>query len=755
MINPAGLAVVLRVNGLNKNSTWEKVEEVLTELKYDEADKKEIFSILKTQGWFFGSVNIDSTTNSPVAAAVPVASVSPTSVPVVASSVGNYDPIPKSAYVSSAAPSPTAMSVSSNSPKNNSNRFVISLIVLVVILLGGATTYAYIQKIGPFGLSATYSEDNFLSGLLAKFAQINSASYVASGEISVVPRDGDAVPFVLDTSNSQDLAKQYLYDNERFKDVQSIVSILNRSIGYSSNIKTNSSNSATYPTNIKKLLSSAQVNSYTPVASMTDPETNNDYSYQVTDGGKNFALKITFDTNDAIKEVQSGYRYGYVSTSTIVEDKTITFTKDSSVYFYMPSEPPKPLIMQFGEATKMVPPDTDVKGAFSVSSQSLGDGTSNWLFNLDAEGSFGDLTYKINADAQKTDDMYYVRINNIPSLFPLGGLGIEKGKWISIPANMATSTTQDGYSELSIVKDNIPKAEEQYKENRDKFLKFIKLVATTADGQKLISFKNPPKAEIVDGKNLIRYDLSLKKDAILPFYNKLQEDMSNDPDLVEYKGMIDQGLVNYLQSQEFSDVFDYVNKNYDITFWTDAKGFPAILQLSVRVVPPDTATQLADKQIKIVFKVVLSDINKHLDIKAPTDSTPIDKIMKNVQGSLSDARQKGQTAAVQAKLASMRAQAEIIYDKSGNSYGKNPFPLGSCKKTVGTLFADDIMSRSLQGSDGQSMSSATCVSSGTVGNVISWAASAPIPGEDGFSYCVDSTGNLQKIVGALKGKSCR
>jgi len=75
-------------------------------------------------------------------------------------------------------------------------------------------------------------------------------------------------------------------------------------------------------------------------------------------------------------------------------------------------------------------------------------------------------------------------------------------------------------------------------------------------------------------------------------------------------------------------------------------------------------------------------------------------------------------------LSTIRAQAELAYDKNGSSYGKNPFSLGPCKQIAGTLFADSEIVSLLNNTTEKNMSLATCVSSGTVGKVTSYAVSS-------------------------------
>ena len=226
------------------------------------------------------------------------------------------------------------------------------------------------------------------------------------------------------------------------------------------------------------------------------PKTNQEYSYQVTEGGKNFKLTVNFETNDAIRAVKG---YGYTATSTIISGKTVTFTKDSSSSFYVKSEPPQPFLIALGDSLRMLPPDVSAKGgitASAVASDGKAGELSDWLFNIDAEGDFGDLSYKVNADALKKSDNYYFKINNMPSVFMFGDLSLVKGKWISMTSRIATSTNNN-YSQLSSLQQSLPKAEETYRANKQKFVNFIKMAVKVADEEGLIVFKNPPHSEWV------------------------------------------------------------------------------------------------------------------------------------------------------------------------------------------------------------------------------------------------------------------
>jgi hypothetical protein len=174
----------------------------------------------------------------------------------------------------------------------------------------------------------------------------------------------------------------------------------------------------------------------------------------------------------------------------------------------------------------------------------------------------------------------------------------------------------------------------------------------------------------------------------------------------------------------------------------------------MRIVPPDSARQLTEKQILLITKLSLTDINDPKEIKAPTDAVPLNEVVKDydggiVENSLGDARQRAETAALKSNVNSIRTAAELAYDKS-KGFGVIAFPLGPCKKTPQTLFADVGVAKSIESATKNNMSLATCSSSKT-----SYAVSVPLPHKKDFSYCVDSTGSAVEILGKLEGNTCR
>src|SRR6185369_4316795 len=170
----------------------------------------------------------------------------------------------------------------------------------------------------------------------------------------------------------------------------------------------------------------------------------------------------------------------------------------------VPQEPPKPFLVQLGESLRFLP--ADVKGSLSVGATtdwSKAD-SSDWKFNVDVTADFGDLAFKVNADALKKDTTYYFKVNNIPSL--LGqALASIKGQWIKIDPTAASSSSSHSYNEYLSIVSELPKAEKSYKENREQLTEFLKKAVADADEVHLVSFKDAPYSDTVDGRQLYRF----------------------------------------------------------------------------------------------------------------------------------------------------------------------------------------------------------------------------------------------------------
>ncbi|MBI4135036.1 MAG: hypothetical protein HY471_02945 [Candidatus Sungbacteria bacterium] len=514
--------------------------------------------------------------------------------------------------------------------------------VLGVLLLAGGG-YAYVAKLGPFA-RPPYVEKNLLSGLLAAMSRIDTASYLLSASLAVEERDTDAKPFAIAVSD--EFRGQYSRDAKRAADISGILEEL-RSLQYQGG----------FPSSLEQLVSLDGRSRYGRRISITDAKTGKPYEYSRTEGGKNFSLVVTFETNDALEALKQSFAF---STSiTPIQERTATFTKDSSSYFYLPAEPPKPLLAQWGEFAAFISPSSAASLSVRAATDWRNRGAADWSFNADATGDFGDLAYKFNFEALKKNLNYYFRLNNMPSIFSAGLTGI-KGQWIKV-APQATSSSPVPYDDLLQLTQRIPEAERVYKEEQEEFRALLKTVAEIADEEGLLSFVTGPVSEWMEGRRLYRYDIEFEKNAVLEFYRRFSDNVARNKLLKSV--IVDPGYIRYLESPEFDEAFDYYQKNTRLTLWADPEGFPAIITYAIRIVPFDGASHLKEKQIKITFKIVLSNINEPLHIEAPEGAKPLEDVMKT--SNRTGPAVKSRDARRITDIKQLQLAAELYFDAKG------------------------------------------------------------------------------------------
>ena len=677
--------------------------------------KADIAKTLVTNGWRVSDVNEAFAAVEGVH--LPTTSPMPPIPPPMTGNVSTYQP-----------PHQFPPSTPPTAKTSLSRHVIVSLATLIILGVCGATVYAYTQKLGPFA-RLPYTQENLLSGLLGAASRIQTSSYALSGSLAVGSRDADAAPFTLKVPNEEERKVKYHNDSNRIQDVNTILSALRNS----------SLKGGSYPTTLEQATASYSRNSYmSRNFSLTDPTSGKKYSYSTTAGGKDFALTVTFSTSDAISAIRKAYNFS--ATTTSIKGQTVTFTKGSSSYVYLPSTPPKPYFESLGETMRFIPADASGSVALSATSDWTRGSSADWKFNVNVLGDFGDLSFKVNIDALKKDSIYYVRVNNIPSFFG-NWLSSAKGEWIKIDTSTISTSTSSGFNELSYVAAQLPKMEKNYKESREKIADILRKVARIADETHLVVFKEAPHSETVDGRLLYRYDIGINKDAIIPYYEKILAEVAQDKMFGSTPPLGDSSTLEYLKSDEFSQSFDYISKNTTITLWVDPKGYPAIFEYAIRVVPPDTAIPLKDKQVNLLWKLVLSDIDKPVTIDAPGESKPIQDLMDEIKKNVN--YPNATDAAIKSDLSTVQVQAEIYYGGAGkNSYGTQSWSFGatSCK---GGMFKDSTVAKSLSSADSANGSGRVACYAGGSDYLVGAELSS------GDWWCIDSSGSSRLEIGKI------
>ncbi len=125
-----------------------------------------------------------------------------------------------------------------------------------------------------------------------------------------------------------------------------------------------------------------------------------------------------------------------------------------------------------------------------------------------------------------------------------------------------------------------------------------------------------------------------------------------------------------------------------------------------------------------------------------------------VLAALNNARGKGSDAAIKANLSGMRAQAELYFDNTQQSYGSASHGIGACAATANTLFSDATIVSALTASGNSStpgggLNRGTCMSSPTA-----YAVSVPLRSNAAIHQCIDSTGRSIERSSAITAITC-
>ena len=111
-----------------------------------------------------------------------------------------------------------------------------------------------------------------------------------------------------------------------------------------------------------------------------------------------------------------------------------------------------------------------------------------------------------------------------------------------------------------------------------------------------------------------------------------------------------------------------------------------------------------------------------------------------IVASLSSGRDKSVDAAIKSSLINARTQAQLFYDKNGNSYATAS---SVCSPTVGTLFADPTIAAQIVQVDDQNGTSANSIVCSSTSSA--FAIASVLKTNTSKAYCIDAT-NAGKII---------
>ncbi len=535
-----------------------------------------------------------------------------------------------------------------NQPKKSH----IGLILFIILILGllGGSAYAYNEKLWFFA-KPPYDTSKLASSIFAGVGKIRTSSYALHLKVASEPREADAVPFTAVVSPNNGTAEAYKRDQDKVRDIQVILQALQSSF----------SRNKVYPRSLDSLGKEYSFK-------------RNAYTYVPTTNSTNFALTAVFETSDAISKISSSLKTPSGAESA-VDGKSITFTKTSPTYIYLPASQSTVGLFSVGNAQQYlayIPANFLLDASLSGASQKVDDNNINGKLAIIGKVEMNDIDIAVDTEFRKVADNIYILINKFPSIF--FDITKLKGKWITItPADMASYGS-------SIFRSSPKSAQEQITKAREQGVNRLKLFLTVADKHHALVVVGKPINEKVGSISAYRYELQLNKATLVEFYTDLAAESKKE--WGEKDGIVvSQSLIDYLKSPEFDQVFDYLRKNTTLTVWADSEGIPVQAKYSVRIVPDSSTNSTAknnNNQVRATVILTLSDINQSIVVDAPTDSLSIEDATIAITGQSKEQYQYTKQISV---VTSIRNALQNYYQVTG----VYPVTLEELKKTRGEL----------------------------------------------------------------------
>jgi hypothetical protein len=367
----------------------------------------------------------------------------------------------------------------------------------------------------------------------------------------------------------------------------------------------------------------------------------------------------------------------------------------------------------------------NMKGSYDVSDKNNFKSTNSFLAT---SGTFG-----VGLDFRMVDGLLYVNLTKAPDL---GFFSLKpfENKWISFPYKPEDLNSNPLASSMGINNNPISTLTDDQK-------KHIEDITSKAS---LIKITKRHLPDMLDGSLSFHFDFDLDKKGIISYAKELSE----------YLRSLDKNSnqLNSINESDFDKSLDFI-KDFQGQAWVGIfDNLPHKSMVSFNFVNPEKPD---DGEIKITSNIIYKDWNKPIKVEVPKETTTIEKLMSEVMGgsmfggpsneipktndtvinnNILEAKSKSNDATIQSIESALRAQAEVYYATSNNSYA------GFCK------------SKSNYGA----YTYAVKLPQGTVykcnDSSNSWASWSKL--SDGKYFCVDSTGISESIVGLPQGTSC-
>ncbi|MFA6197868.1 MAG: hypothetical protein WC734_01785 [Patescibacteria group bacterium] len=238
------------------------------------------------------------------------------------------------------------------------------------------------------------------------------------------------------------------------------------------------------------------------------------------------------------------------------------------------------------------------------------------------------VNYSVGYESKIVDKKIYLKLTQLPDGALSGSVNLAPymNKWIRIDSDTLTWNAT-GWPEM----DKLTQLADQYTNdtgidlNQPKLQQEIREAVRALINENLFIVKNKLKDEKIGTESTRHQQLGIDTSRASAAYTAAIAAMNKIEGSEKYK--VDTSVSQMLQSDKFATFIRQLDQNMTIDVWFSKKtNLPVKIALSLRIVPPDSETDLANQQVRMNVTITYSDVNQNLTVTAPTESTSIDQL---------------------------------------------------------------------------------------------------------------------------------
>ena len=230
--------------------------------------------------------------------------------------------------------------------------------------------------------------------------------------------------------------------------------------------------------------------------------------------------------------------------------------------------------------------------------------------HVTAEFSVSSITGSVDAEFVRDGDTYYFVLHKFPILPGMPpALSSLRDKWVKITQAEIlaySATSSPNYSSGQVG---------DFKENQRLAIENAKTMALFVDKAKVLQFKSLPTLDTINGTRAYRYDFGVSRDGVLKLIQEfIAKNGEKIPDAAK--------LAPIIQTPEFAQMLEYMNRNGEMSLWFDVKDASLVKGVANLRIAPGGTNEFRNKEIDFTLTSDLKPVSTPPVIEIPKEALP-------------------------------------------------------------------------------------------------------------------------------------